>query len=72
MAPSLHELGVVPGEKVRVKKDILPEGNNPREVFSVVEAPAFPHFGPVVLRGALSGTEINTNSNADVLTQKVK
>lgn len=72
MTPSLHELGAVPGDNVRVKSENLPAGHNAREVFSVAEAPVSPHDGAIVLRGKLTGLEVTSTAKADVLVEKVK
>lgn len=72
MSPSLHELGAVAGEKVRVKLENLPVGNNPREVFTITEAPVSPNDGAIVLRSNLTDLELHFTAAADVLTQKVK
>ena len=72
MTPSPYELGVCAGERVRVKQNLLPEGSNPREVFTVIEAPAPPKLGHLILKGNLSGREIKTFSRADSLTEKLK
>lgn len=73
MTPSPYELGIIAGDKVRVKPDFLPEKtSNPREVYTVIEAPIPPKFGHFILKGNLTGKEIKTFSKVDSLTEKIK
>lgn len=71
MTPSPHELGIIAGNKVRVKPDLLSKGSNPREVFTVIKAPVYPEKGELVLKGSLSGQEVITYSRTNSLTEKV-
>lgn len=71
MTPSPHELGIIAGNKVRVKPCFLSKGSNPREVFIVTKAPSPSEKGEVILKGNLSNQEITTYSRADSLTEKV-
>ncbi len=71
MTPSPYELGIIAGNKVRVKSVFLDKNSNPREVFTVIQAPVYPEKGEVILKGNLSNQEVITSSRADSLTEKV-
>lgn len=72
MSPTLKELNIIPGEGVRVKPGYLPSGHNPREVFTVVEAPAHGLDGAVVLNGRLTDLEVIITAGTDALVEKTQ
>ena len=50
----------------------IPEENNPREVFTVVESPTHGKSGLVFLRGRLTNHELNMTADTGALRKKIQ
>jgi len=72
MSPTGKELEIFPGNKVRLLEGELTNGQNPREVFFVREAPAPNQSGVVILEGLLTKREIIISMDEVVLKEKVE